>query len=132
MLPEKRKRKNKATEIDKIVGQRLRDLRLMRDMSQIELALLVHVTFQQIQKYEKGMNRIAVSTLLMLADALGVAPYYFMPEQYRSHEVMKGPQWMEERLARLEYALSDLEKSNDAAGALIKSVISLKTKALRR
>lgn len=132
MLPEKRKRKNKATEIDKIIGQRLRDLRLMRDMSQQELGIIVHITFQQIQKYEKGMNRIAASTLLMLADALGVAPYYFMPEQYRSHEVMKGPQWMEERLARLECALSDLEKSNDEAGALIKSVISLKTKALRR
>jgi transcriptional regulator with XRE-family HTH domain len=59
-----------ANAIDKKVGQRVRTRRLEIGMSQERLAELLGVTFQQVQKYEKGVNRIAVSRLFDIANAL--------------------------------------------------------------
>jgi transcriptional regulator with XRE-family HTH domain len=58
--------------IDVHVGAKLRELRMQRRVSQMELAGRVGVTFQQIQKYEKGVNRISASKLFELAECLGV------------------------------------------------------------
>jgi transcriptional regulator with XRE-family HTH domain len=51
------------TTIDEIVGANCKMLRLKADMSQAELADHLGVTFQQVQKYESGSNRVAASTL---------------------------------------------------------------------
>jgi len=59
-----------AKVIDKKVGQRVRSRRLEIGMSQERLAETLGVTFQQVQKYEKGVNRIAVSRLFDIANAL--------------------------------------------------------------
>ncbi len=59
-----------AKVIDKKVGQRVRSRRLEIGMSQEKLAEILGVTFQQVQKYEKGVNRIAVSRLFDIANAL--------------------------------------------------------------
>jgi len=64
--------------LDVHVGQRLRLRRMMIGMTQTELADAVGVTFQQIQKYEKGTNRIGGSRLYQFAKALAVTiPYFF-------------------------------------------------------
>jgi transcriptional regulator with XRE-family HTH domain len=60
--------------IDKHVGARLRMRRLMVGMSQGKLGEALDVTFQQIQKYEKGANRIGASRLQQLARVLEVPP----------------------------------------------------------
>jgi len=57
--------------IDLYVGQRLRSLRRHAGMGQAELAEVLGVTFQQIQKYETGANRISASKLYEAANALG-------------------------------------------------------------
>jgi len=59
-----------ATSIDRKLGQRVRSRRLEIGMSQERLAELLGVTFQQVQKYEKGVNRIAASRLYDIASAL--------------------------------------------------------------
>ena len=59
-----------AKVIDKKVGQRVRSRRLEIGMSQEKLAEILGVTFQQVQKYENGVNRIAVSRLFDIANAL--------------------------------------------------------------
>ena len=59
-----------ANAIDRKVGQRVRTRRLEIGMSQERLAELLGVTFQQVQKYEKGVNRIAVSRLWDISIAL--------------------------------------------------------------
>jgi len=59
-----------ANAIDRKVGQRVRSRRLEIGMSQERLAELLGVTFQQVQKYEKGVNRIAVSRLWDISTAL--------------------------------------------------------------
>lgn len=64
-------------DIDLHVGARLRFRRLERGMSQEALATSVGLRFQQIQKYEKGQNRIGASRLYRLAAALDVPLAYF-------------------------------------------------------
>jgi len=59
--------------LDVMVGARIRILRKHRGMSQGELAGKIGVSFQQVQKYEKGTNRVGASRLSCIADVLGVS-----------------------------------------------------------
>ncbi|MFZ1991540.1 MAG: helix-turn-helix transcriptional regulator [Alphaproteobacteria bacterium] len=63
--------------IDLHVGQRLRHRRWMLGLTQQELAQAVGIKFQQIQKYESGINRMSASRLWDVANALGVSVSYF-------------------------------------------------------
>ena len=62
----------RTAEADKRVGACVRAARVKAGLSQSKLAAELGITFQQLQKYEKGKNRIAVSTLLLIADALAL------------------------------------------------------------
>ena len=60
------------SDIDRIVSERILARRNELDMSQPELAERVGVTFQQVQKYENGKNRVSAGRLYEIAKALGV------------------------------------------------------------
>src|SRR5487761_1433379 len=62
---------------DKHVGSRVRMRRRMLDMSQIDLADALGMSFQQVQKYEKGTNRISASRLQQIANLLQVPVDFF-------------------------------------------------------
>ncbi|MDW9481742.1 helix-turn-helix domain-containing protein [Sinorhizobium meliloti] len=68
-----RVKKRSPRDIDVLVGQNLRALRTLQGMSQTALGEKLEITFQQIQKYEKGTNRIAASTLYELARIFDVS-----------------------------------------------------------
>ena len=63
--------------VDAHVGKRIRHRRWMVGMTQQQLADKVGIKFQQIQKYETGMNRVSASRLWDIADALGVQIAFF-------------------------------------------------------
>ena len=63
--------------VDAHVGKRIRHRRWMVGMTQQQLADKVGIKFQQIQKYETGMNRVSASRLWDIADALGVTISFF-------------------------------------------------------
>lgn len=63
--------------IDKHVGARVRMRRMLIGMSQEKLGEALGLTFQQIQKYEKGANRISASRLQQISEALGTPLAYF-------------------------------------------------------
>jgi transcriptional regulator with XRE-family HTH domain len=63
--------------IDKYVGSRVRMRRMMIGMSQEKLGEKLGITFQQIQKYEKGTNRIGASRLQQIASVLSVPVSFF-------------------------------------------------------
>lgn len=63
--------------VDRHIGTKLRGRRLEIGMSQEKLADLLGITFQQIQKYEKGANRVAASRLYDMSKALDVSVTYF-------------------------------------------------------
>jgi len=104
----KRKRAQKRAEpklvrpkpIDGHVGGRVRIRRLMLGISQQSLAARLGITFQQLQKNEKGSNRIGSSRLLELSQALDVPIQYFFDEMssgmaatagVKAHSVSAGP-----------------------------------------
>lgn len=66
--------------IDVFVGSRVRLRRLMVGMSQEALADRLGVTFQQVQKYEKGTNRISASRLQAISDVFRVSPSFFFQD----------------------------------------------------
>jgi transcriptional regulator with XRE-family HTH domain len=63
--------------IDQHVGRRIRMQRLAMHMSQEKLGMALGLTFQQIQKYEKGTNRVGASRLQQIAQTLNVPPSFF-------------------------------------------------------
>jgi len=69
--------RKKHQAVDAFIGARVRLRRLMLGMSQEELSNQLGVTFQQIQKYEKGVNRISASRLFELSHALDVPVQFF-------------------------------------------------------
>jgi transcriptional regulator with XRE-family HTH domain len=65
--------------VDAYVGRRVRELRKKNNMSQSRLADQLGITFQQVQKYEKGTNRISSSRLQHIGQILDVGvPYFFV------------------------------------------------------
>ena len=72
--------KKSPSAIDRQVGVRIRMRRLMLDMSQETLAAALGISFQQVQKYEKGTNRIGAGRLQKLAEILRVPVNFFFEE----------------------------------------------------
>jgi transcriptional regulator with XRE-family HTH domain len=72
-----RSNSRRANPIDKHVGERVRMRRMLLGMSQERLGEHLGLTFQQVQKYEKGVNRIGASRLFDLAQVLGVPIQFF-------------------------------------------------------
>lgn len=70
----------RANPIDAHVGSRVRLRRMLLGMSQERLGEQLGLTFQQVQKYEKGVNRIGASRLFELAQILGVPVQFFYEE----------------------------------------------------
>lgn len=76
--------------IDRHVGSRVRMRRVMLGMSQEKLGDALGLTFQQVQKYEKGTNRIGASRLQQISRTLDVPPAFFF-EGAPSFEAMANP-----------------------------------------
>jgi len=102
--------------IDIHVGGRIRTRRLLRGMTQDTLASRLGVSFQQLQKYETGFNRVSASRLSEIANNLGVPIAYFFgelnkdaltPTERESRTRMAHPETLE--LIRLYYAITDAD-----------------------
>ena len=64
-------------EVDKFIGGKIYSLRLAKGLSRQQLSKVIGVTHQQLQKYEKGTNRISVGRLVLIAKALSKEISYF-------------------------------------------------------
>lgn len=111
---------------DVYVGNRVRMRRLMLDLSQTELANALGITFQQVQKYEKGTNRISASRLQHIAGFLQVpVPFFFEGQSSsakRSKLTADGPSLAD---------FSQFTATSDGL-ALIKAFMNIKNPKLRR
>ena len=96
----KRKTKGTPDNVDVHVGQRLRIRRSLLGMSQEKLAEAIGLTFQQIQKYERGTNRVSAGRLYQFSKILGVPIAYFYEQFGEVFPQGKGAQ----------YGLSDQEQ----------------------
>ncbi|WP_375332562.1 MULTISPECIES: helix-turn-helix domain-containing protein [unclassified Candidatus Tisiphia] len=72
-------RKNQyIKQVDQLIGGKISSLRLAKDYTRQQLADLIEVTHQQLQKYEKGINRISTGRLMLIAKALDENIDYFL------------------------------------------------------
>ncbi len=116
--------------IDVYVGQRIRGRRLELGQTQLALAQALGMSFQQVQKYEKGSNRISASVLQHAAQAQGVAPgFYFEAAlgdeaQAPDLDARRARHWLSTREA---WAFAEVipQLSRPDRGALLKFVRSL-------
>jgi len=111
--------------IDKYVGARVRMRRMMLSMSQEKLGDALNLTFQQVQKYEKGTNRIGASRLQQIANILQV-PVSFI---FEGAPNMPGHTGMGE--ASSPAYVSDFLATTDGL-LLTKSFMKIKSNKLRR
>ena len=70
-------RRSRPQEVDRYVGARIRERRILLGLTQQQMADLIGVTYQQAHKYEKGINRVAAGRLYSIGRALGVEVSYF-------------------------------------------------------
>ena len=124
-----RKLSEESKVIDRHVGMRLRLLRLNHKMSQTELGDKVGVTFQQIQKYERGANRIGASRLWSLCEIFKAEPNFFFDglneDQKAENEANPLAQdtWSEKLLSKQNHRLMmsfDSIDSGDTRAALLR------------
>jgi transcriptional regulator with XRE-family HTH domain len=114
--------------IDKHVGSRVRMRRMMLGMSQEKLGDALGLTFQQVQKYEKGTNRIGASRLQQIAHILQVPVSFFFegapnsPSSHMSAGMSEAPS---------PAYVSDFLATSDGL-SLTKSFMKIKNSKLRR
>ncbi|HXF89856.1 MAG TPA: helix-turn-helix transcriptional regulator [Xanthobacteraceae bacterium] len=116
------------TSIDRQVGQRLRMRRRMLGVSQMRLASMIGLTFQQVQKYEKGTNRLGASRLYQIAQALQVPVSYFFDDL--SNVPVEPSRPMEVALVPVDY-ISDFLANADAL-LLAKAFMKIRDARIRR
>lgn len=90
--------------IDAHVGSRVRLRRMLLGVSQEKLGEQLGLTFQQIQKYEKGVNRIGASRLWDLSRVLNVPIQYFYDEAVIADGAAAGPPGIEETASETYFA----------------------------
>jgi transcriptional regulator with XRE-family HTH domain len=110
--------------IDQHVGQRVRAQRLLKGISQQALAGALDLTFQQVQKYERGVNRIGAGRLSQIAAALGTSIGFF----YEGAPRAGGPKSEDEaRMTRLTSFLATKQGQQ-----LVRSFEAIPDDALRQ
>ncbi|HTH18260.1 MAG TPA: helix-turn-helix transcriptional regulator [Magnetospirillum sp.] len=77
--------------VDVHVGGRLRLRRTLMGLSQTDLAKAVGLTFQQVQKYESGANRVSASRLYYIAESLDVPVSFFFDDMPRDGDLVEAP-----------------------------------------
>jgi transcriptional regulator with XRE-family HTH domain len=112
--------------IDKHVGNRLRMRRLMLGMSQTDLSDALGLTFQQVQKYEKGTNRLSASKLQQSASILQVPVTFF----FEGGPIVPGTPMGMREAPSLAFVSDFLATSQGLA--LVKAFVAIKDAKLRR
>ena len=100
-----------ANEVDAAVGARIRNLRLRNKLSQEEVGRRLKVSFQQVQKYEKGMNRVGASRLSDLAKIFDVPIGTFFSETRPEPKSKPRPQTIDQLTVRNEIRLLEAYQS---------------------
>lgn len=92
--------------VDVHVGKKIREVRLLRGLTQVKVAEQLGLSFQQLQKYETGYNRVSASKMFEIAQLLNVQPGYFF-EGLADADVAQS-EAMDERTAKAAQALSSI------------------------
>lgn len=120
----KRKTKCKASEIDVYVGKKLKERMHFIDVTQERLAESIGVSFQQIQKYCSGKNRISAGKLFEISRALTVPVSYFF--EGINSENDNCPSYSKDDMSFLKVYMSLDDRERKAVKVLAKSLLDAK------
>lgn len=107
--------KGKPNDVDIVIGANLFAVRKSFNMSQETVAAGMNLTFQQIQKYEKGKNRISTSRLCEFSKFFGIPIHVFLPTEFQGIED-KAFHARREYATRLEEVLEQIHKLSKSPG----------------
>lgn len=95
--------------VDIHVGKKIRQARLVRGLTQSGVAKQLGLSFQQLQKYETGYNRVSASKLFELSQLLDVAPSYFFEGLGSGTPEPKPTALMDDQTAKAVQALASIQ-----------------------
>ncbi len=112
-----------TSDLDIEIGQRLRRARLSKGLTQQGLAEKIGISFQQVQKYENGSNRVSSSRLLGIVGSLGIPITYFFDELGADDATIEENE-LPDRVMRVAHMLNDMPDGDvkDHVFHLIKSL----------
>lgn len=116
--------------VDKHVGSRVRMRRILIGMSQEKLGESLGLTFQQVQKYEKGTNRIGASRLQQISQILGVPVEFFFDGAPTAESGISGPSGGFSDSAETRYVADFLSTSEGVQ--LTRAFVKIRDPKLRR
>jgi transcriptional regulator with XRE-family HTH domain len=105
----------RLVDIDRYVGERIRERRIMLGVTLEQFAALVGVSFQQAYKYEKGMNRVSAGRLYQIAQALDTDVGYFFEGAGKGDPLPSRQQRLFLELARNFIAIPHLRYQEEVA-----------------
>src|ERR1700712_4570466 len=113
---------NRASAIDRHVGARIRERRIMLGLSQQQMADMIGVTYQQAHKYERGINRISAGRLYEITRVLNVPiTYFFEGLETNEEDPMNPRQRMCRELARNFASISN-QRHQEALSQLARAL----------
>ena len=117
--------------VDIHVGKKIREARLVRGLTQSGVAKQLGLSFQQLQKYETGYNRVSASKLFELSQLLDVQPSYFF-DGLASGEAPSEPALMDDQTAKAVLALTSIqdEKVKNHLRSMIHEIASVESVAV--
>jgi transcriptional regulator with XRE-family HTH domain len=110
--------KNNAAELEARIGERIRSRRIRAGVSQENLGKPLGITFQQIQKYEKGTNRVSAGRLLKIAEVLEC-------------DVMDFFEGLRDNRTRAAAEFSQFLSTKEGI-AIVEAMVKIKTQEMRR
>ena len=109
-------------QVDQTIGAIIYSLRLAKGLAREQLAKAIGVTHQQLQKYEKGVNRMSTGRLVLIAKALGESVSYF----YKDLDLSSEPTITQHQRICIEISRNFMQirdpKHQDAVNTLVKSL----------
>ncbi len=111
----------KMVDIEKHIGDRIRERRLLLGLTQQELADAIGVTYQQAHKYEKGINRVSAGRLLDIANQLGVSVNFFYDGLDSDNVELDRKQKLSLEIAR-DFSLIKSQRHKDALSVVARAL----------
>ncbi len=126
------RRDSRTAYVDAHVGNQIRKRRILMGLSQTRLGDSLGLSFQQVQKYERGIDRISVGRLVQMAEVLDVPITYFFEELSPALQIVAEGRDPEAGLAAAESAMADDPMAKRETLELVRAYYEIDQPELRR
>ena len=126
------RRDSRTAYVDAHVGNQIRKRRILMGLSQTRLGDSLGLSFQQVQKYERGIDRISVGRLVQMAEVLDVPITYFFEELSPALQIVAEGRGPEAGLAAAESAMADDPMAKRETLELVRAYYEIDQPELRR